>query len=430
MTTVLTLLAPKPSEFRLVDDQLFVSNPIVEGAAPAFTFDGGFVTIVDVSDPADPEVVESVDLDPLGTVVDVSAVEIGEESFRAVAVNADFSDFDGPPGGVSVIEPFEGGEGGEGEGPGDGDDSIFGGAGNDVISGGEGDDTLDGGVGDDKIFGGAGNDYITGGAGADQFFVAVGEIPTEVLEFTASDGYYTFAGNVSSNSDVRLLSDRATAIGFEGLDTNSFLKFEDIPVEEVQSGLISAELKVEHDAALTEIANLIPATADRPVNVSTYALIDGAEFDPIDGNDDDIDFGVDGSNAFSTTSVGADGVYDLDVTGLVADELTVGQLDIALSGVFGNTNVDGNNSYAAFYPVGATEGLEPTLVIEIESIDVVTDFTGGEDLIGITGLGIGFDDLDLTQQGSDTLVGTGGIDFALLQNVNVPDLSASDFIFS
>lgn len=32
--------------------------------------------------------------------------------------------------------------------------------------------------------------------------------------------------------------------------------------------------------------------------------------------------------------------------------------------MFGNVDIDGRNSYASFYPAGATEGLAPTLVIK------------------------------------------------------------------
>jgi len=331
---------------------------------------------------------------------------------------------------------------------------IFAGAGNDLVDAsiaskggnrvylGNGDDVgvlgqgdrYSGGIGDDQFYTTTGGDNtVTGGEGADQFWVAVAEIPTNVLQVEAGEGYYTFAGDVSSNSDVRLLSDKATAIGFEGLDTISFLHFDQIPVEEIESALISAELQLEHDAALTELNNLIPATEDRPVNVSTYTLEEGTGFDPINGNVDDIDYGVNGTNAFSSTSVGADGVYGWDITALLQDELTHssdGEVNVVLSGVFGNTDTDGRNSYAAFYPVGETDSLPPTLVITTEAINTITDFTSGEDVIGIAGFGIGFENIDRTQQGDDALIGINGINFALLENVDINDLSASDFAFA
>ena len=182
----------------------------------------------------------------------------------------------------------------------------------------------------------------------------------------ARDSYFTFAGNISSTSDIRLLSDKATAIGFDGLDTISFLQFDlsELLIPEMQENFLQATLKLEYDSVLTEPANLIPATADRPVNVSVYGLT--APFDDVNGNVDDIDYGSNGDLAIATAAIGADGVYTWDVTDLVNQWLIASapNTDIALSGVFGNVDIDGRNSYASFYPAGATEGLAPTLVIK------------------------------------------------------------------
>lgn len=187
-----------------------------------------------------------------------------------------------------------------------------------------------------------------------------------VFTVPANDSYFTFAGNISGTSDIRLLSDKATAIGFEGLDTISFLQFDlsSLQIPKVQANFSQATLKLEYDSALTEPANLIPATAARPVNVSVYDLT--APFDDVKGNDNDIDYGPNGENAIATTTVGAEGIYTWDLTALVSQWLAdaVPNTDIALSGVFGNVDTDGRNSYASFYPAGATEGLAPQLMVE------------------------------------------------------------------
>ena len=36
--------------------------------------------------------------------------------------------------------------------------------------------------------------------------------------------------------------------------------------------------------------------------------------------------------------------------------------------------------------------------------NIITDFTSGEDVLGIAGLGIGFDDLSISQQEDNTLI--------------------------
>ncbi|MEL6136013.1 MAG: DNRLRE domain-containing protein [Cyanobacteria bacterium J06626_23] len=192
-------------------------------------------------------------------------------------------------------------------------------------------------------------------------------LPTQaqaaVFNITASDSYFTFAGNISGTSDIRLLSDKATAIGFEGLDTLSFIEF-DFSGLALDSEFASATLQLTYDSVLTEPANLIPATPDRRVNVSVYDLT--APFDDVNGNVDDIDYGVDGENEIATATVSADGVYTWDISALVAEWLATDTPDtgLALSGVFGNVDIDGRNSYASFYPAGAATDLAPTIVIE------------------------------------------------------------------
>ena len=313
----------------------------------------------------------------------------------------------------------------------EGGNRIYLGSGDDTGILGQG-DRYSGETGDDQFFTttGGGN-VITGGKDADQFWIAVAEIPTAVFEIPASDSYYTYAGNVSRNSDRRLLADKANVIGFPDRQTISFLQFDLTDADGISSDaigdVIGAEVKLEHDSDLAP--TLISATDERPLSLSTYRLT--APYDPVNGNVDDIDYGVNGANAISTTVVGDDGIYNWDLTELV-DELTnssASKVELALSGVFGNVNTDGRNSYASFYPANATDGLEPTLVIETEAINVITDFTSGEDVIGIAGFGIGFEDVDLTQLGDDALVGTNGINFALLEDVDINDLSASDFAF-
>lgn len=185
-----------------------------------------------------------------------------------------------------------------------------------------------------------------------------------VFEVTASTDYYTFGPNVSSGSGTRLLSDKATVIGFPGLETISFLQFDltGLPLVDIQSELLKADLVLEYDSDLA--GTLIPATDDRPVSVSVYGIT--APFDNVDGNLDDIDYGVDGANAFATTLVGDDGIYTWNLTDLVSDlaDASATGIDLALSGVFGNVNIDDRNSYASFYPAGTTVGLAPTLRIK------------------------------------------------------------------
>ncbi|MEM7579266.1 MAG: PPC domain-containing protein [Cyanobacteria bacterium P01_A01_bin.80] len=64
-----------------------------------------------------------------------------------------------------------------------------------------------------------------------------------------------------------------------------------------------------------------------------------------------------------------------------------------------------------------------------ESANIITDFTSGEDVLGIAGLGIGFEDLSITQQDDNTLIAANGSDLAILQGVGADSLIVDNFAF-
>ena len=64
-----------------------------------------------------------------------------------------------------------------------------------------------------------------------------------------------------------------------------------------------------------------------------------------------------------------------------------------------------------------------------EAVNTITDFTSGEDVIGIAGLGIGFDDLNITQQGDDVLIAANNSDLAIFTAIDAAILGADDFAF-
>ena len=64
-----------------------------------------------------------------------------------------------------------------------------------------------------------------------------------------------------------------------------------------------------------------------------------------------------------------------------------------------------------------------------ESTNIVEDFTSGEDVIGIAGLGIGFDDVSLVRQDDNTLISADNNELATLMGVNSDSLSADNFAF-
>ena len=65
-----------------------------------------------------------------------------------------------------------------------------------------------------------------------------------------------------------------------------------------------------------------------------------------------------------------------------------------------------------------------------EAANIITDFMSDEDVIGIAGLSIGFDDLSITQQGDDVLIAANGSDLAILQGIDALVLTEDDFAFA
>ena len=64
-----------------------------------------------------------------------------------------------------------------------------------------------------------------------------------------------------------------------------------------------------------------------------------------------------------------------------------------------------------------------------ESVNIIDDFTIGEDVVGIAGLGIGFDDVNLVRQADNTLISSGDNELAILMGVDAEHLSADNFAF-
>ncbi|BAY81652.1 hypothetical protein NIES267_11290 [Calothrix parasitica NIES-267] len=64
-----------------------------------------------------------------------------------------------------------------------------------------------------------------------------------------------------------------------------------------------------------------------------------------------------------------------------------------------------------------------------DSANIITDFTSGEDVLGIAGLGIGFDDLSISQQDDNTLIAANNSDLAILEGIVAESLIVDNFAF-
>ncbi|BAY81411.1 hypothetical protein NIES267_08870 [Calothrix parasitica NIES-267] len=88
----------------------------------------------------------------------------------------------------------------------------------------------------------------------------------------------------------------------------------------------------------------------------------------------------------------------------------------------GNNIVSGGSGSDQFWLV--------TDILDLPSKEnTITDFIKNEDVIGFANTTLEFDDLKLTQDGSNTIINALGQDLTILLDTQVNDLSASDFAF-
>ena len=143
---------------------------------------------------------------------------------------------------------------------------------------------------------------------------------------------------------------------------------------------------------------LFTGAGDDTVDI-TFAL--GGESSRIDlGSGDDILFG--GSNHQIISGTGNDILF--------------------LGSGEGNNIVSGGNGSDQFWLVTDTLDLP-------DKENTITDFVINEDVIGFANTTLGFDDLNLTQDGNNTVINALGQNLAILLDTQVNDLSASDFVF-
>lgn len=133
----------------------------------------------------------------------------------------------------------------------------------------------------------------------------------------------------------------------------------------------------------------------------------------ISGNGDDRLVGNSGSDVL----VGGRG-EDVLIGGRGRDDLNGGRGDDVIKGGAGSDILAGGDGADTFVFGAKARGL-----------DVISDFTDGEDLIKIRGID-GFGDLAIQQNGGDVMIGWGQDNSRIiLEDINVDSLNADDFLF-
>jgi len=251
-------------------------------------------------------------------------------------------------------------------------DQLFGGKGHDTLdaSSGGGNNLLDGGNGDDVLFAGS-NDHLLGGKGED-ILNALNGGGNNLLDGGKGDD------NLFAGSNDQLL-------GGDG---------DDILNASVGTGNNSLDGGKGDD-------NLLAGFNDQ---------LSG-------GDGDDI---LNASFGSGNNSLDGGKGDDILIAGF-NDQLSGGDGDDLLFGGYGGSTMTGGNGAEQFWIVN---GFAPS------AAHTITDFELEIDRIGIRGLGITFQQLDLIQDGNDTRISVFNTDLAILSGIQASALSSSDFILA
>jgi hypothetical protein len=301
-----------------------------------------------------------------------------------------------------------------------GGNRIYGGASDDVVLLGA-NDRVFGGAGNDRFYTGTGGgNQITGGAGADQFWIVNnGQIPASANRIT----------------DFRRGTD---VIGLEGLVTRfSQLQFRqngDNTVILANGRRLAVLENFRARLSASDFAIVGLGQSGEPDNLTNVVAKSAPTFTRNDRNTIEVtgrNQQITGTNRNDLIDASQDRGGNRIFAERLNDTIVVGQNDRA----FGDRGNDrffvqsgGNNRLTGGLGVNQfwiANGQYP------DSVNFITDFRSGRDVIGISGLGVSsFSQVGLTQQGSSTLISVNGNDLAILRNISPNQLSASNFAFA
>jgi hypothetical protein len=250
-----------------------------------------------------------------------------------------------------------------------------------------------------RLFDAEGNelDLVTGAAAPDEIFNANRDA---YLEFTAEEAGTYYAG-------VAQLSNR-TYDPFEA-GTGSGRIFPDFGINIGEYDISFKLTSAPEPEPVPPVFGSLDADVIE-VEGSNGLVFAGSSDDLIDAS-----IGSEGGNRIYASS-GDDTV----ILGM-SDRIVGGEGDDKFFAMSGGDNI-----------ITGGEGADQFWIATAEipgAANVITDFTSGEDVLGIAGLGIGFDDLSITQQDDNTLIAANNSELAILQGIATDSLIADNFAF-
>lgn len=314
-----------------------------------------------------------------------------------------------------------------------GSDALYGNQQNDVLAGREGNDSLYGGHGDDALFGQQGNDVLIGNDGNDAIYGGQGNdliyasAPWTGLIYTGHDHIMGGVGDDTIHGTQGLAGTDGTYYGNEGNDRMEVF---------VTAGYFLLAGGKGDDVFLTGL----PGSQ--------------AGFDIFGGVGNDYAIGAGGINYFAggignDTLSGAHGAFTLegddgnDALGLgaqasgvahggIGDDILISQeMGNVLDGGEGNDVMLGGGGADVFFFGPRFTGAGGSVVSYTDRID---DFTAGEDIIHLHGLGLSFETLAITDTaGGASIAYTDNAQLLgtiLLPGLTAASLDTADFLFT
>ncbi|MBW4680304.1 MAG: tandem-95 repeat protein [Microcoleus vaginatus WJT46-NPBG5] len=296
-----------------------------------------------------------------------------------------------------------------------GNDSIVGNDGNDLLFGNQGDDFIDGSAGNDTLYGGKDNDTLLGNGGEDQLF---GNLGNDSLNAGDGDDYL----NGNQGNDI--------LDGGAGNDSIHGGKDSDILSGNTGNDIVCGDMGSDNLAG-NEGNDLLFGNADSDNldgGAGADSLHGGKDNDSVSGGDDDDalcgDLGDDSLNG----DAGNDALYgnaggDLLEGGDGNDTLHGGKDDDTLTGGSGDDILSGDLGNDSLIGGAGSDGF----VLKFGAgSDTITDFTDGEDLLGLAA-GLTFESLTITSSSNATLISVGDELLASLTGVQADLITVNDF---
>lgn len=265
---------------------------------------------------------------------------------------------------------------------------------------------------------------------------------------------FIFQGNSQTLDHILVTNNLADSAEFDQVHVNS--EFAETPQRASDHDPLVASLDLDADEPATLVfgdpePNLLEATLSPGFDGSDNYVFSGGSDDTIDpstggaGVGDNRFYGGSGADELIASTgdraLGGSGNDTLDASlgggnnrlygGDGADDLFVGTGDRALGGEGSDrlfATEGGDNVFSG--GEGADQFWIANGQVPASSANTVTDFSAGEDAIGIAGLGLEFADLSITSQGENTLISALGSDLALLLDITPENLSEADFVFN